>query len=141
VLFAVWVTKTKPGEILTSYRFVAIDAPPDKVWAVLTDISSYPSWNSYIVEANGTLKVGEKLKIVEEIDGRRNSHVVRVARFDPTNRVLVWQGSSLLPALFQWSEWISVDAVDANHSRVTLLITHQGLLAHPYRKYNKNRDL
>jgi uncharacterized membrane protein len=141
VLFAVWVTKTKPGEILTSYRFVAIDAPADKVWATLTDISSYPNWNSYIVEASGTLKVGEKLKIVEEIDGRRNSHAVRITRFDPTNKVLVWQGSALLPSLFQWSEWFSVESIDANHSRVTLLITHQGLLANPYRKYNKNRDL
>jgi hypothetical protein len=55
--------------------------------------------------------------------------------------VLVWQGASLLPSLFQWSEWFSVEAVDANHSRVTMLLTHQGLLAHPYRICNKNRDL
>ena len=141
LLFVVWVTKTKPGEILTSYRFVAIAAPADKVWTALTDISSYPSWNSYIVEASGTLKVGEKLKIVEEIDGRRQSHTVRITRFDPTNRVLVWQGSTFPSSLLQWSEWFSVEAVDANHSRVTMLITHQGLLANPYRKYNKNRDL
>jgi uncharacterized protein YndB with AHSA1/START domain len=141
VLFAVWVTKTKPGEILTSYRFVSIDAPVDKVWAALTDISSYPAWNPYVVEASGTLRVGEKLKIIEEIGGRRQSHAVRVTRFDPTNRVLVWQGSTFPSSLLQWSEWFSVEAVDANHSRVTMLITHQGLLAHLYRKFNKNRDL
>jgi uncharacterized protein YndB with AHSA1/START domain len=141
VLFAVWVTKTKPSEILTSYRFVAIDAPADKVWATLTDVSSYPDWNSYIVEASGTLEVGEKLKIVEEIDGRRHTHTVLITRFDPTNRVLVWQGLNFPSTLLQWSEWFSVEAVDANHSRVTMLITHQGLLANPYRKYNKNRDL
>jgi hypothetical protein len=31
--------------------------------------------------------------------------------------------------------------VDANHTRFTMLLTHQGLLAHPYRICNKNRDL
>src|SRR3954469_11090854 len=97
VFCAVWFTKTKPGEVLTSYTFVAIDAPADKVWAMLTDVSSYPAWNTYIVEASGTLKVGEKLKIVEEISGRRHSHSVRVTHFQPADRQLAWQGS-LFPA-------------------------------------------
>jgi hypothetical protein len=141
VFYAVWFTKAKPGEVLTSYTFVAIDAPADKVWATLTDVSSYPSWNPYIVEASGTLKVGKRLKIVEEIDGKRHSHSVLITRFEPQPGVMEWQGSIFPAAFLKWNEWFSVEAVDANHSRVTMLISHQGLLANFYWKYNKNRDL
>jgi hypothetical protein len=141
VFCAVWFTKTKPGEVLTSYTFVAIDAPADKVWAVLTDVSSYPAWNPYVVEATGTLKIGERLKIVEEIDGKRHSHSVLVTQFEPQQRQIVWQGSIFPSAFLKWNEWFSVEAVDANHSRVTMLISHQGLLANIYWKYNKNKDL
>ena len=141
VLCAVWISKTKPGEVLNSFTFVNIDAPADKVWAALTDFPNYPAWNPYIVEASGTLKVGEKLKIVEEIGGRRRSHTVLVTRFEPAERELDWQASVVPAALLQWSEGFSVEAVDAGHSRVTLRISHQGLLASTFRKYNKNRDL
>ena len=141
VLGAVWLTKTKPGEILTSHTFVVINAPADKVWKTLADVSAYPAWNPYIVEVSGTLKVGEKLKIVEEMDGRRRSHSVHVTHFEAAERQLGWQGSTFPAALLQWSEWFSVEAIDASHSRVTMLNSHQGLLANSYRKYNKNSDL
>jgi hypothetical protein len=141
VLCAVWITKTKPGEVVNSFRFVAVNAPADKVWATLTDLSSYPNWNPYIVEAHGTLKEGEKLKIVEDIGGRRRSHSVLVTRFQPADRELVWQGSIFPAALLQWSEGFSVDALDAGHSRVTIRISHQGLLARVFQKYNTAMDL
>lgn len=38
-----------------------IDAPPDRVWQILADLSSYPDWNPFIIEASGELREGEKL--------------------------------------------------------------------------------
>jgi hypothetical protein len=40
-----------------------IDAPPERVWAVLTDFSAYHEWNPFITSIGGELSVGEKLSV------------------------------------------------------------------------------
>ena len=40
---------------------IDIEAAPEGVWAVLSDLPSYPSWNPFIREASGTLAAGERL--------------------------------------------------------------------------------
>ena len=41
-------------EIVTE---VEIAAPPDRVWAVLTDGAKYPEWNPFIVSMQGNMCV------------------------------------------------------------------------------------
>jgi len=43
--------------------FVDIDATPERVWDVLTDLPSYPHWNPFITRAEGTCAVGERLTL------------------------------------------------------------------------------
>lgn len=40
-----------------------IDAPPERVWAVLTDFRAYHEWNPFITHIGGALRVGEKLSV------------------------------------------------------------------------------
>ncbi len=40
---------------------INIDAPPEVVWQVLTDLDRYPEWNPFLTSADGTPEVGEKL--------------------------------------------------------------------------------
>ena len=40
---------------------IDIDAPADRVWAILTDFASYPSWNPMIPRLSGQLSVGARL--------------------------------------------------------------------------------
>lgn len=42
---------------------VDIDAPPERVWEVLTSFPTFPSWNPFIREAEGILQVGARIKI------------------------------------------------------------------------------
>ena len=42
---------------------IEIQASPEKVWAILTDLSKYPEWNPFIHKAIGQAKVGEKVDI------------------------------------------------------------------------------
>ena len=41
----------------------SIDASPERVWQVLTDLESYPEWNPFIIEGSGEIHRGSRLKL------------------------------------------------------------------------------
>jgi hypothetical protein len=42
---------------------IEIDAPPERVWSVLTDFPRYHAWNPFITSVEGELEVGSTLTI------------------------------------------------------------------------------
>ncbi|MBB2200679.1 SRPBCC domain-containing protein [Gluconacetobacter tumulisoli] len=42
---------------------IDIAASPERVWAVLTDMASYPAWNPFIRQMTGSLRAGGRLTI------------------------------------------------------------------------------
>ena len=42
---------------------IEIDATPAEVWAVLTDLASYPQWNPLFPEASGDLVAGKRITL------------------------------------------------------------------------------
>jgi len=40
---------------------IQIDARPDAVWAILTDLGRYPDWNPLFREASGQVAVGNRI--------------------------------------------------------------------------------
>lgn len=76
-----------------------IDAPADRIWDALTDLSRFEEWNPFIREARGTPAVGAKVRV----------HVrpwpLLPLTFEPTvvvcdeNRELRWRGHFLTPWL------------------------------------------
>jgi uncharacterized protein YndB with AHSA1/START domain len=50
---------------------IDIDANPERVWQVLTDLSAYPDWNPFIVRAEGRIDVGSRLTLrMRPVGGR-----------------------------------------------------------------------
>jgi hypothetical protein len=43
--------------------FVDIDATPEAVWQVLTDVPAYPQWNPFITRTAGTSAVGGRVSV------------------------------------------------------------------------------
>jgi hypothetical protein len=84
-------------EIETQIR---IEAPPARVWAVLTDFAAFPEWNPFVREISGDARPGARLRIQIHPPARS------AMRFTPTvlraeaNRELRWKGKLLLPGLF-----------------------------------------
>ncbi len=67
---------------------IRIDAPPEKVWSLLTNLADFPKWNSTVESIEGKIEDGAKLAIkVPSAPGRTFSP--RVSAIEP-NRSMVW---------------------------------------------------
>jgi uncharacterized protein YndB with AHSA1/START domain len=66
-----------------------IDAAPDAVWAVLTNASAYPSWNSTVVSVEGDIVQDGEIALVSTLDPERTFEL-QVTTFDAPS-TLVWQ--------------------------------------------------
>jgi hypothetical protein len=76
---------------MRSYDAAAmVDAPPNAVWAILTDAPAYAQWDSGVQEVEGPIAPGEKIKVVSEANPGR-AFPVKVTEFEP-GRSMVWSG-------------------------------------------------
>ena len=64
-----------------------IDATPEQVWAVLTDIGAWPDWDSGVAKVDGRLGLGEKLTITVSANPGRAFPVKVVALSAPERMV------------------------------------------------------
>jgi hypothetical protein len=75
---------------------IEIAAPPERVWAVLTDLASYPRWNPVFREASGQVAVGNRLSFTstQPVTGHTLKVKVTVAAVEPATE-LRWTSSLL----------------------------------------------
>lgn len=73
--------------VLTS---LAIDAPRDRIWAILTDFDAYPQWNPLIREPRGRARAGEPFDFRLELGPLRAPIAARIVRADGVE--LRWEG-------------------------------------------------
>jgi len=60
-----------------------IEATPEQVWPVLTDIAAWPGWDSGVTNVDGRLALGEKLSITVEANPGRAFPVKVVTLSEP----------------------------------------------------------
>ncbi|MDZ4770663.1 MAG: SRPBCC domain-containing protein [Chloroflexota bacterium] len=72
---------------------LTIAAPPATVWAVLTDLDSYPAWNRYSPSASGDLVVGGTVTITAHIGKTTQRVANRVLTLRP-DAELCWRSMS-----------------------------------------------
>lgn len=78
---------------------IDIDATPDVVWQILTDLDHYPDWNPFIVASHGSPVVGTTLtNRLQPPGGRRLTFRPTVTEADPGTS-FEWLGRLLLPGL------------------------------------------
>ncbi len=107
---------------------VDIDAAPDRVWRVLTEVSEYASWNRFIPCIEGDLEEGCRIDVRAYPRRRPNLRFrARVLRVDPP-RELRWLGRLGLPGLFDGDHRFTLEALDGGRTRLTQRETLAGLL-------------
>jgi uncharacterized protein YndB with AHSA1/START domain len=65
-----------------------IDASPERVWALLTNASTYAGWNRAVVDIEGTIATGNTISLVSTANPKR-TFKLRVTEMAAPNR-LVW---------------------------------------------------
>ena len=79
---------------------IDIDAEPQVVWDVLTDLVNFADWNPFVVESSGEVRVGEKLtNRMQPPGGKAITFKPTVTEVEPA-RVFEWLGRLLMPGIF-----------------------------------------
>jgi hypothetical protein len=107
---------------------IDIDARPERVRQVLTDLSAYPEWNRFILRAEGRVETGEGLTLrMRPIDGGATTlRPTVVDANEPTH--LRWTGRLGLPKVLDADHVFRIEALSDGWSRLTQDEPFSGLL-------------
>jgi hypothetical protein len=78
---------------------ILIQAPPRRVWDVLTDFAAYPQWNPFIVSIEGRAEWGARLTLRIQAGGEQHVFKPVVLQASAPTR-LRWLGRLAVPGLF-----------------------------------------
>lgn len=79
---------------------IDIEAPPEAVWSVLTDLGAYSDWNPFVVSSAGDVEVGERLvNRLQPPGGKAMTFKPTVTEVEP-ERVFEWLGHAGVPGVF-----------------------------------------
>ena len=105
---------------------IQIDAPPEAVWAVLTDLGRYPEWNPLFREASGQVTMGTTitLRSVHPANGRLMTVKPKITVADP-GAELRWAAG--LPGIMSGEHSFVLTTADGG-TRLVQSETFRGLL-------------
>jgi hypothetical protein len=73
---------------------INIQAPPQRIWALLTNAGDFPRWNSTVKSIEGKIAAGQTIKLRAMIAPDRTFNLT-VSEFVPEQR-MVWSDGNLL---------------------------------------------
>ncbi len=98
---------------------IEINASPERVWRILTDFPSMPSWNPFIRSISGDLSTGSRLSVHIAPPGRTGMRFApKILVLEPM-RELRWLGRLLLPGLFDGEHYFLLDPIGEERTRLT----------------------
>jgi hypothetical protein len=113
---------------------IDIEAPAERVWEMLIDFPAFPSWNPFIVQAEGQAEVGSRLTL------RMQPAVGAAITLRPTvvevveGRRLRWLGRMGIPGLFDADHLFVVEPRGASAARLVQQEQFTGLLVPFFRR-------
>jgi len=109
-------------------REIEIDAPPERVWAVITDFRAYPEWNPFIRRISGELREGARLEVrIEPPGARATTFKPTVLTVEP-NRELRWLGRLLVPGIFDGEHSLGIEPLESSRTRFVQSERFSGVL-------------
>lgn len=107
---------------------IEINAPADKVWKVLTDLSQFQQWNPFIRQIGEEVREGARLKVFIQPPGKKGMtfkpKVTRVI----SGREFRWLGHLLVPGLFDGEHIFEISPISENCVRFVQRERFSGIL-------------
>ena len=95
-----------------------LDASPEAVWDVLTDLEAYAEWNPQTVDASGTVAEGERVELtVRPGGGRERTMTATVVDADPAGR-LEWVATVGSRWLFSARHTFELEPLEGGRTRL-----------------------
>ena len=69
---------------------IEIDAPAERIFDILTDLSAYPEWNPFTPRVESTLRRGDPVHLFVRLRGERISHRVEYVTRNERPSRLCW---------------------------------------------------
>ena len=113
---------------------IVIEAEPDDVWAVLTDLDNYADWNPFIVSARGRVAAGERLvNRMQPPGGKAMTFKPTVTAVEP-GQTFEWLGRLGLPGVFDGRHRFDLTRTPSGGTRVEHSEQFDGILVRFMRK-------
>ena len=104
-----------------------IAAPPDTVWAAVTNVEAYPAWRGDLQRVEIVSQPGASKSWREH--SKHGPVTMAIDTAEPPRRLVVRIADRDLPFGGAWEYVITPDAADATRSRVT--VTERGYVSNP----------
>ncbi len=102
---------------------ITIQAPPARIWALLTNAEDFPRWNSTVQSIQGKIALGETILLRAKIAPDR-TFKLRVTTFQPNER-MVWEDGT---PLFRGVRQYTLTPRNNGATEVTMAETITGLM-------------
>lgn len=112
----------------TIRRTVEIDASPELVWAVLTDLPAHADWNPFIRAISGTPVVGDRLQIRVAPPGGREMSFKPVVTAASPSQEFAWLGHLGTRGLFDGAHSFTIEDLGDGRTALTQAETFTGVL-------------
>ncbi len=107
---------------------IEITAPPERVWAILTDFAEYPGWNPFIRSVKGEAREATRLEVVIGAPGSKPMTFRPTVLQAVAPRSLAWLGRLGVRGLFDGEHHFELDDLGAGRTRLRQYETFRGLL-------------
>jgi len=90
----VHAVKTKSAFRMEYTITINVQAPPSRLWAMLTNAADFPRWNSTLISIDGTIAAGQKINLKAKSAPDR-VFALTVSEFTP-ERQMVWRDGNAM---------------------------------------------
>jgi hypothetical protein len=105
-----------------------INAPIEKVWAILMDFSKYPEWNPFVKSLEGNVVEGGKFKVVLQLpEGKVMTFKPRCLTLQE-NKEFRWMGHLLISGLFDGEHIFKMRKIDDKKTKLVQCENFKGML-------------